>query len=186
VNAETMQGHAPDGIQELDNHLPNWWLWSFYLACLFAVGYWFHYHTIGTGDLPIESYRAEQSAAAARLEAELARNPVSEESLQKLATEAGVVADGERVFQATMPLSCAFCHKPDGSGLSGPNLTDDHWLYGGKAMDIYTTIMEGRPNGMPAWKANGSLFAQRATAFLLAKLKNTKRPGLPPQGKQEN
>jgi cytochrome c oxidase cbb3-type subunit 3 len=180
-----MTGHTYDGIQECDNGLPNWWLWSFYIACIFSVAYWIHHHTLGTGDLPIEAYVAEQTAAAAKLEAELARNPVSEESLRKLASEPGVVVEGERIFQTMAPLSCAFCHKPDGSGQTGPNLTDDHWVYGGRAMDIYTTIMEGRPNGMPAWKANGSLFAQRATAYVLAKLKNSNRPGLPPQGKPE-
>ena len=177
--------HVYDGIHELDNRLPNWWLWSFYVACIFAVVYWLDFHTLGTGDLPLEAYRGEQRAAAAKLEAELAKNPVTEESLQKLATEAGVVAEGEKIFRTTAPLSCAFCHKPDGSGQSGPNLTDGSWLYGGRAMDVYTTIMEGRPNGMPAWKANGSLFAQRATAYVLAKLKNTNREGLPPQGAPE-
>lgn len=180
-----MTGHTYDGILELDNRLPNWWLWSFYLACIFSVVYWVHHHTLHTGDLPVDAYLAEQRAAAAKLEAELARNPVSEESLRKLAGEPGVVAQGERIFHTMAPLSCAFCHLEDGSGKTGPNLTDDHWLYGGKAMDIYTTIMEGRPNGMPAWKANGSLFAQRATAYVLAKVKNTNRPGLPPQGKPE-
>jgi cytochrome c oxidase cbb3-type subunit 3 len=185
MTAEPMAGHVYDGIRELDNRLPNWWLWTLYVACIFSVGYWFHHHTLGTGDLPIEAFRRDQREAAARLEAELARNPVSEESLQRLASESGVVAAGERIFQSTTPLSCAFCHKPDGSGQTGPNLTDDAWVYGGSAMDVYTTIMEGRPNGMPAWKANGSLFAQRATAYLMAKIKNTNRPGLPPQGKPE-
>ena len=183
MNAEHAQAH--DGIHEFDNHLPNWWLWSFYLACIFSVIYWFHFHSLGTGDLPIEAYAREQRAAAARLEAELARNPVTEELLQRLAKEPGAVAEGERIFQTTKPLSCAFCHKPDGSGQTGPNLTDAHWLYGGKAMDIYTTIMEGRPGGMQSWKQNGPLFAQRATAYVLAKLKNQHRPGREPQGKQE-
>jgi cytochrome c oxidase cbb3-type subunit 3 len=181
-----VQAQLHDGIHELDNHLPNWWLWSLYTACLFSIGYWIHYHTLGTGDLPDEAYRAELRAAAARLEAELARNPVTEESLQKLAAEPGVVAAGERIFHETKPLSCAYCHKADGSGFTGPNLTDRHWLYGGTAMDLYTSILEGRPNGMPAWKANGPLFAQRATAYLLTKVKHTDRPGLAPQGKPEN
>lgn len=185
MSHDTTRGHAFDGIHEFDNHLPNWWLWTFYGACILSVIYWVHYHTLGTGDLPMAEYRHEQAAAAARLEAELARNPVTEESLQKLAKEPGVVAEGERIWNGALPLSCAFCHKPDGSGLTGPNLTDAYWLYGGgRAMDLYTTIMEGRPNGMPPWKANGSLFAQRATAYLLAKVVNTNRPGLPPQGKQ--
>lgn len=186
MSTEITRGHAYDGIEEFDNRLPNWWLWSFYLACIFSIGYWIHYHTLGTGALPGTAYQIEQREAMARLEAELAKNPVTEESLHKLAQESAVVAEGERIWMETKPLSCSFCHKPDGSGLTGPNLTDNHWLYGGKGMDIYTTIMKGRPNGMPAFgEQYGSLFAQRATAYVLARLKGKNLPGREPQGTEE-
>ncbi|MBK8098219.1 MAG: c-type cytochrome [Planctomycetes bacterium] len=179
------RGHTFDGIEEFDNRLPNWWLWSFYLACIFSVGYWIHFHTLGTGHLPQAAFLAEQQEIAARLEAELAKNPVTDESLLKLSKEGGVVAEGEKAFMAE-GVSCKFCHKPDGSGLTGPNLTDKFWVYGGKPLDIYTTIMEGRPNGMPPWKQNGSMWAQRVTAYVLAKVKHTNvAGGLPPQGKEE-
>src|SRR5262245_16921703 len=104
-----LRPHAFDGIHEFDNRLPNWWLWTFYLACLFSVGYWFHFHTLKTGDLPGRAYLAEQRAAAARLEAEMAQNPMSDEKLLELARNPVFVADGERIFKN--PQLCAQCHK---------------------------------------------------------------------------
>ncbi len=183
------RGHTFDGIAEFDNHLPNWWLWSFYLACLFSVGYWIHYHTLGTGDSPNEAYDAEQQAAAAKLEAQLAANPVTDEMLLALAREPAFVAEGKRLFQD--PLKCALCHKADGAALggAGPNLTDGHWIYGSSPMDIYTTILKGRDRdpvrgtlgGMQAWEPNGLQFVLRTTAFVLS-IKNTNvQPGKEPE-----
>lgn len=170
--------HTFDGIQEFDNRLPNWWLWTLYLACIFSVVYWVYYHTIGVGDLPGEAYVLEQKAAAARLEAELAKNPVSDEMLLKLSKEPAFVAEGKAIFLE--PTKCALCHKPDGSGLIGPNLTDDMWIYGGKPMDIYTTILKGRPRGMLAHEPFGTGFVQRTTAYVLS-IKNTNLPGKAPE-----
>lgn len=173
MTTETTRGHAFDGIEEFDNRLPNWWLWTFYAACIFSVGYWIHYHSVGLGDLPGEAYVREQRAAAARLEAELAKNPITDESLSRLAAEPAFVAEGERIFKDMT--KCALCHRPDGGGSIGPNLTDDMWIYGGKPMDIYTTILKGRPRGMLAHEANGTGFVQRATAYVLS-IKNTNVP----------
>lgn len=170
--------HTFDGIQEFDNRLPNWWLWTLYLACIFSVAYWVYYHTIGFGDLPGEAYVVEQRAAAARLEAQLAANPVNDEMLLKLAKEPAFVAEGEKIFKD--PTKCALCHKPDGSGLIGPNLTDDVWIYGAKPMDIYTSILKGRPRGMLAHESFGTGFVQRSTAYVLS-IKNTNLPGKPPE-----
>jgi cytochrome c oxidase cbb3-type subunit 3 len=172
------RGHAFDDIQEFDNRLPNWWLWTFYGACIFSVFYWIHYHSLGTGDLPIEAYAVEQREAAAKLEAHLAANPVTDESLLKLAKEPAFVLEGERIFKDMT--RCALCHKPDGSGLIGPNLTDNMWIYGGKPTDIYTSILKGRPRGMLANEANGMGFVQRATAYVLS-IKNTNLTGKPPE-----
>lgn len=178
MSDSSLREHEFDGIQEFDNHLPNWWLWSFYLACIFSVFYWLHYHTLGTGDLPEESYQAEQRAAAAELEAAAVSNPVSNELLQRMASEPAVVAAGKEIF--LNPARCALCHKPDGSGLIGPNLTDDYSVYGSTPMDIYTSISEGRPGGMLPHKAEGPLFLQRATAYVMS-LRGKNLPGKPPE-----
>lgn len=186
MSTEATRGHTYDGIAEFDNRLPNWWLWSFYLACIFSVAYWIHFHSLGVGDLPSEAYTAEQKAAAARLEAQLAANPVNEEMLLKLAKEPAFVKEGEAIFKDMT--RCALCHRPDASGLVGPNLTDDLWIYGGKPMDIYTTILKGREQnlakgfqgGMQSFEANGMQFVLRATAYVLS-IKNTFVKGKEPE-----
>lgn len=178
MTTEQTRGHTFDDIEEFDNRLPNWWLWSFYTACIFSVFYWLHYHTLGTGALPREAYLVEQQEAAKRLEAQLAANPVSNEMLLQLAANPAFVAEGKAIFQDAT--KCALCHKPDASGNIGPNLTDAYWIYGGTPMDIYTTILKGRPGGMLAHEAYGQGFVQRATAYVLS-IKNTNVPGKAPE-----
>ena len=186
MSTQTTRGHVYDGIEEFDNHMPNWWLWSFYLACIFSIGYWLHFHTLGTGDLPSEEYAGEMREAAALLEAAAANNPVTEQSLLELAANPAVIEDGRRIFEDAT--RCALCHKPDGSGLVGPNLTDPFWIYGGKPMDIYTSIAKGRPRGMLPNEQNGTLYVQRATAYVLGALKGRNLPGKErePDAKQDN
>jgi cytochrome c oxidase cbb3-type subunit III len=178
MSTVTTREHTFDGIQEFDNRLPNWWLWSFYLACIFSVGYWVAYHTLGVADSPTEAYVEEQKAAAVLIEAQLAANPVTDELLLKLAKEPAFVAEGALIFKDVT--KCALCHKPDASGLIGPNLTDDMWIYGSRPMDIYTSILKGRPRGMLAHESFGTGFVQRATAYVLS-IKDTNVPGKAPE-----
>lgn len=180
-----LREHSFDGIQEFDNHLPNWWLWTFYGACIFSVGYWIAFHTLRVADLPGRAYVEEQRVAAEKLEADLAKNPVTEALLLKLAAEPGVLAEGEKIFKN--PAQCAQCHGPEGNGMVngqngvGPNLTDKFWLHGGSPMEIYRTINDGWPEkGMASWKAFGPLFVQRATAYVLS-LRGRNLAGKPPE-----
>lgn len=178
TTAETTRGHTYDGIQEFDNRLPNWWLWTFYLACIFSVFYWIAYHTLRTADLPGATYAAEQASEAERLEAEAAKNPVSNEMLLGLAKNPAIVAEGRKIFEDAT--KCALCHDTNGAasaaGKIGANLTDDYWIYGDSPMDIYTTILKGRAanpekglaGGMLPWEAYGPQFVQRATAYVLS------------------
>lgn len=190
MSADSTRGHSYDGIEEFDNRLPNWWLWTFYLACIFSVGYWLYYHTVGTGDQPIEAYVVEQKAASERMAAQAANNPITEEMLLKLAKEPGFVAEGKKLFEDAS--KCALCHGPAANGTTamktpaiGPNLTDDHWIYGGKPMDVYTTILKGRVmpdpqrksmGGMQSWEMFGADFVLKTTAYVLS-IKNTNVPG---------
>ncbi len=190
MSADPTRGHSYDGIEEFDNRLPNWWLWTFYLACIFSVGYWLYYHTVGTGDQPIEAYVVEQKAASERMAAQAANNPVTEEMLLKLAKEPSFVAEGRKLFEDAS--KCALCHGPAANGTTamktpaiGPNLTDDHWIYGGKPMDVYTTILKGRVmpdpqrksmGGMQSWEMFGTDFVLKTTAYVLS-IKNTNVPG---------
>ena len=182
MTTETTRGHTYDGIEEFDNRLPNWWLWTFYLAIIFSVFYWVHYHTLGTGDLPKEAYATEQAEAARLLEERAAQNPVSNESLIEMSMNPTILAEAEAWFKE--PTKCAQCHKPDGSGLTGPNLTDEWWVYGNEPMDIYTTIANGRlPDpekgyigGMLPWRHFGDMWVRKMTAYVLS-IKDKNLPG---------
>ena len=184
-----LREHEFDGIREFDNRLPNWWLWTFYLACIFAVIYWIHYHVLGTGALPAEEYAREQAAAADKMVVV----EVTDASLLALAKEEAAVAAGKAVFKA----NCAQCHnrleKPeladlDGMGNIGPNLTDRYWLHGGKPTDLYTTLTKGVvEKGMPDYFLGllGPKQCQQVIAYVLT-LKNTNVPGgKEPQGTEE-
>jgi cytochrome c oxidase cbb3-type subunit 3 len=185
MTTNELRDHTFDGIHEFDSRLPNWWLWSFYLACIFSVFYWIYWHTLGTGDTPYEAYLKEQRAAAERMEAEMEKNPVTEASLVEASQNPEIVAAGKRIFTSI----CYQCHGPTANGIqangtpgAGPNLTDAFWINGGTPMEIYNTVMNGgRPDkGMQSWKGNGPLFVQRAVAYVLS-IRNTNVAGKPPE-----
>ncbi len=172
--------HEVDGIQEYDNRLPNWWLYTLYGAIAFALFYWYAYHVFGVGELPREEWRREVAAAAAKQGKSV---PVSAEALAELAKDPGVVAEGKAIFTST----CAPCHAVTGGGNIGPNLTDEYWLHGGSPDKIYATVRDGyTPKGMPAWGPQlGDQRVQAVVAYVLT-LKNTHVPGgKPPQGERE-
>jgi cytochrome c oxidase cbb3-type subunit 3 len=131
----------------------------------------------------------EQKLASDRLAAKAASNPITEQMLLKLSTEPGFVAEGKKLFEDQT--KCAQCHGPLGHGITaagtpalGPNLTDDHWIYGSKPMDVYTTILKGQApdlkrrtmGGMQAWDYMGTDFVLKTTAYVLS-IKNTNVAG---------
>jgi len=166
--------HVYDGIEEADNELPTWWLWTFYGAIAFAVVYWFAYHELEALPLPSEEY-------AAALQAQAAGGEVSEELLTAMASNPDAVAAGNEIFQE----NCAVCHKERGEGNIGPNLTDPYWIHGGAPTDIYRTIHDGvLQAGMPAWgQTLGAEAVQKVTAFVLS-IRDSNVPGKEPQGER--
>jgi cytochrome c oxidase cbb3-type subunit 3 len=172
--------HVYDDIEEMDNHLPNWWLFILWTTVVFGFGYWFYYHVTGAGPGSLEVDKAEAAEAAALAAAN--RPPTGDEALLALVQDPAVVDQGKTQFTQV----CAACHGQKGEGLIGPNLTDKFWLYGGKPVDIQKTVSEGVvAKGMPAWEQ--PLGAQRVraiTAYVLT-LKNTNVPGKAPQGEPE-
>jgi cytochrome c oxidase cbb3-type subunit 3 len=180
-----LREHTFDGIQEFDNRLPNWWLWTFYTACLFSIGYWIWFHTLNVGLLPDAAYVKEQQVAGRKLEEAMARQTIDEAALAKMSANPALVDAGREIFRN--PSYCAQCHGPEGNGIvgglhgAGPNLTDNFWIGGGSAMDVYTTIVNGRPEkGMQSWKDKGPTFVNRVTAYVLS-LRNTNVQGKPPE-----
>jgi cytochrome c oxidase cbb3-type subunit III len=140
--------HDADGIRELDNLLPRWWVWLFYLTIAFAVGYMLYYHVLRWGDLQEAQYEKEaklgqqvKAAALARFESSLVTLEPSKDAL--------VLANGHQIFSTL----CAPCHRADAGGLVGPNLTDDYWIHGSNFVDNLRVIINGVPSkGMLTWK----------------------------------
>lgn len=148
---ELVLDHNYDGIRELDNHLPPWWKWLFYITIIFAVFYLGAYHVFDSLPLQEEEYMAQIEEAEAANAARLANLPESniDESNVAFVEDAALLAKGKQIFN----LNCAQCHKENGGGGIGPNLTDNYWLHGGSINDIYRTIKVGVPEkGMISWE----------------------------------
>jgi cytochrome c oxidase cbb3-type subunit III len=146
-------GHEWDGIEELNNPLPFWWVSMFYITIFFGLGYLVLYPGLGTakGILGWTSAKAHTDEVQRATELyeplykEYASIPVAELSKNEKAARTG-----GRLFAN----HCAVCHGSDAKGAKGfPNLTDNDWLYGGSADQIKTTILGGRNGSMPAWQA---------------------------------
>lgn len=176
--------HEIDGIQEYDNRLPNWWLYSLYGTIIFAVAYWYHYHSGGFGQLPGEAYKAEVEREQAAAAMQIKVGEATPEALVALTKDPNAIALGRQVFAST----CAACHRNDGGGNVGPNLTDEFWLHGGAPEKIYRTIASGIPDkGMPAWQPQlGPLKTQAVTAYVLGLRGQNVPGGKAPQGERES
>ena len=175
--------HEVDGIQEYDNKLPNWWLYTLYGAIVFAVGYWYWFEVIGAGASPTQAYQAELDRESAAKAGQLTVGEATPEALTLLMKDPNAVALGKQVFTS----ACAACHRGDGGGVVGPNLTDDFWLHGSAPEKVFKTIASGVPDkGMPAWQPQlGALKTQAVTAYVLG-LKGTNVPGgKAPQGERD-
>ena len=167
-------GHEWDGIQELNNPLPRWWLWTFYACVLWAIGYWVVYPAI-----PLVSSFTQgtfgwhsRSAVVADLDGlKTLRAPMNAK------IEAASLADIEKTPEllsfaraqgsAAFAVNCSPCHGAGAQGFKGyPNLNDDDWLWGGSLDAIYTTLQHGirwdadkdtRSSMMPSFGKDGIL-----------------------------
>lgn len=140
--------HEADGIKELDNLLPRWWVWLFYLCIAFSVGYMLYYHVFNAGDLQIAAYNKEAKAGEQIKAAALAKFESSLDTLEPLKDQASLAAGSQAYLTY-----CAPCHRPDGGGLVGPNITDDYWIHGSSYSDSLKVIINGVPEkGMLTWR----------------------------------
>jgi len=171
--------HEYDGIRELDNKLPRWWVWLFIITTIFAVGYMLYYHVLRVGLLQAGEYVAEMKVAtAARTQA----MSVFETTIPTLtpSTDAVVLDSGRQIYAK----SCAACHRADGGGLVGPNLTDSYWIHGDKFTDNVKVIWDGVPDkGMVTWKKVMKSSDIYAVASYIYTLRGAKldTPGKPPE-----
>lgn len=166
-------GHSYDGIRELDNIVPPWFTTAFILTIVFAVGYMYRYHIAKSAPLQIEEYH--QSVALANLEHDeylkTQANSIDESNVT-LMTGADLDA-GQKIFVTL----CAACHKADGSGLVGPNMTDDYWIHGGSLQNIFKTVKYGVPDkGMISWKEQLSPQQMAQVSNYILTLRGTNPP----------
>lgn len=164
--------HEADGIQELDNNLPRWWVWLFYLCILFSGVYLTYYHVLGKGDLQIAAYQREMTAGDAVKNAAQAQFEASLSSLSPSKNEA-LLARGGQVYMTY----CSPCHRPDAGGLVGPNLCDDYWIHGNTYADNLKVIINGVPEkGMLTWKGVLTPYDIQAVASYIYTLRGTTPP----------
>lgn len=178
---DIMFEHSYDGIHELDNDLPPWWKYGFYLTIIWAVLYLFSYHVIHTGKLQLAEYNTELMEAEKAKQAQmlLSKENVTEESVIALA-DAETISNGKDIFSK----NCVACHGQSAEGMVGPNLTDNFWLHGGGVKNIFKTISNGIPaKGMISWKSQLSAKQIQSLASFILTLQGS-NPANPkePQG----
>lgn len=174
--------HNYDGIQELDNNLPRWWVWLFYITIVFAATYLIYYHVAHAGPLQAGEYENEMKAGASVKAAAMTKFEASIPAL-KPSTDVIVLDHGRQTYAKF----CAPCHRKDGGGLVGPNLTDDYWIHGSAFSDNVKVIWDGVPaKGMITWKAILKPEEVYAVASYIYTLRGAKlaTPGKPPENQQ--
>ncbi len=162
--------HNYDDIQELDNNLPPWWLYGFYLTIIWSVLFIVHFHFMQT-PTPIDEYNMEIESAKIAQEERMAMmgNSLNESNVIQL-KDAASLKSGEEMYKK----NCAACHGNSAEGIVGPNLTDKNWLHGGGVKNVYKSISEGIPTkGMISWKGQMSASQIQQTASYILSLQGT-------------
>lgn len=178
--ADILLDHDYDGIRELDNALPPWWKYGFYITIVIAVIYVFNFHVWGIGKNPEQEY-AEEMLEGKRIE-ELykakTKNLVDENNV--VISDATGIESGKNLYTQ----SCIACHGTKGEGGIGPNLTDEFWIHGGTMNNIYNTLKIGYPEkGMQSWQTMFSPVQLKNLASYVKSIKGTNPPNpKAPQG----
>lgn len=170
-------GHAWDGdLQEFNNPLPNWWLWTFYATVVFAIIYWVLYPAWPVGDSFTKGvmnnityttsdgktktthwntrslFLKEMQDARANQKKYL--KDLNASTFEQIASNEEKSAFANSMAKVLFADNCAACHQSGGDGVIGfyPNLLDDAWLWGGSFTNIQESIVKGRNGSMPSFK----------------------------------
>jgi len=176
---QLLMDHDYDGIKELDNNLPPWWVYLFYACIIFSVVYLVRYEIMGAPDQEAE-LKAEMDQAKIEVAEYMKTAPdLMDENSVTLLTDAESLGKGKEIFAT----NCVACHRADAGGQIGPNLTDDHWILGGGIKNLFHTITNGGRDGkgMIAWKGTLKPKEIQAVASYVISLRgsNPKDPKAP-------
>ncbi len=181
--ADILLDHNYDGIRELDNHLPPWWKWLFYITIIWGVVYLIGHHFTGWFPLQEEEYEIAMAEANKEKQANLAASAEAggfDESKLVYSADASMIEAGKKTFGR----NCTTCHGQEGGGIAGPNLTDDYWIHGGSIKDIFRVVKEGVPNtAMIQWSNQLSpVQIQEVASYVMSIRGTTPENALKPQG----
>lgn len=175
--ADIMLDHDYDGIRELDNSLPPWWKWMFYISIVWSVFYLVNYHVVpiwNSGDLQAARYEQELEEGE-RLMAEyrLKSADFVDENTVTMPTDKAVIDKGKLKYDEV----CAACHGNLGQGEVGPNLADPYWIHGGDIKSVFKTIKYGVPEkGMISWQDQLKASEMQAVAGYILTMQGTNPP----------
>ncbi|MCW8897044.1 MAG: c-type cytochrome [Flavobacteriales bacterium] len=177
--------HEYDGIIELDNALPPWWLYMFYGTIIFAIIYVILFFGMGKFKQQDE-LKAEYAVAAEKIEAyQKEHGAAVDENTVVLVTDADKLADGKAIYEK----NCVACHAVNGGGGVGPNFTDDYWIHGNSINEVFKVVKYGVPEkGMIPWEAQlNPEQMQNVASYILNEFtgKNVEG-GKEPQGEKVN
>lgn len=171
--------HEVDGIREYDNPTPGWWHFFFLGSILFSLIYAAFWHSSPISWSIYDAHTQAQQEYYALLFKELGELQPDEPTMLKLMKDEKWMAFGGTIFAA----NCAQCHKGDGTGINGPNLTDDNWINVKSLGDIYTVVTEGvGAKGMPTWKTRLGQNERILVSSYVANLRSSPKPGRSPEG----
>lgn len=176
-----IEDHDYDGIRELNNPLPGWWLMTFYITVIFAVIYFAYYQLFGGPTLDQELSTQMSSIVKEQKKTEEAQGAKTQADYAILLSNPEAIAKGKAEFLT----KCMPCHGDKGQGIIGPNLTDDYWIHGDGTIPAILTVMNtGVPEkGMPPWKGVIPPDLQEDVAAYVYSIHGTNPPGAKaPQG----
>jgi cytochrome c oxidase cbb3-type subunit 3 len=177
VDDGPLTDHAYDGIQEYDNPMPGWWSWLFIATIVFSVIYFF-IAVVSGGQLGANWAYDQDVMAETRRQFGAGEIHADAPTLLRLSHDPEMLKSGAAVFAT----NCIACHAKDGSGLIGPNLTDDKYINVTKIEDIFDVVAKGRNNGqMPAWENRLNPTDRVLVSAYVASLRGQNKPGKPPE-----
>lgn len=191
-NEPTLRDHVYDGIQEYDQKLPNWWLFTLYIAIVWFVLHWVWYYQLGFGSS--DTAVIDQAMAEMQVARDKQMETITDKKLWEMSRDPAVVAAGKATFMT--PGMCVTCHGTElngmlaGAKLPGLPLDDQQWKYGGTPTEIFKIVRKGSPDitkGMAAWEiVLGMKKVSEVVAYVLSHHHEgepiTKAPDSPPAG----